>query len=188
MDSLSHAYLEERERPLILMGNANVNPTMKGTTPCPTKEIQRRIQYSDEVVMSNEARTSIICCDCGALTMKCWNRDAEGRKRDVRGLQFCHGYSCRVHCTQMKNRDRNGAINIAIRALFRPDVFNLADGKNLTNQRGRKFIYPGGQQKKKQQKEESGEMEEESGEMEEESLVMEVEWEVGSGEWGEMWQ
>ena len=90
-----------------------------------------------------DSKTSIICSDCGALTKKCCSHGPNGYPVEIRGMQFCPGRQCRLYQIQLKNRDENGAKNIVIRALFRPDIFNTGDKMNLTDRRGLKYINHG---------------------------------------------
>ena len=141
--SLYHPFLGEGELPLVLMGSAKISATIKGTRPAPTVEIQNRIKYFVNIIYTPEPRTSIICSDCGALTKKCCSHGPNGYPVEIRGMQFCPGRQCRLYQIQLKNRDENGAKNIVIRALFRPDIFNTGDKMNLTDRRRLKYINHG---------------------------------------------
>ncbi|EJK48900.1 hypothetical protein THAOC_32266, partial [Thalassiosira oceanica] len=89
------------------------------------------------------------------LTNQVYRRDCNGDDKVVRGLLASRAkarrgseLAKRLGIAQLAkcliDRDMNGAIGIVISLLFNPPIYNSADGKNLSERRGRTYIGSGG--------------------------------------------
>jgi len=136
------SYLKDGEVPLVIMGDASIPISIRGTVTAPVKYIQELFKRFCEVLYASEFRTSIICWRCGCLTSKCALRGstANGYPNICRGLLYCGGITCRLNQQQLTHRDENGLKCILISLLFRPAILQRG-GANQSLSKMRKIHY-----------------------------------------------
>ncbi len=141
---LRHPFLSHPdEDPIVGMGNAKLQASMRGTLSAPVEYVQREIRKRAVVIYADENRTSIICSDCGKLTRSVVCREGHGYPHPVRGEVHCNSITCRQNQSQIKDRDRNGYCGIAIKLIHDPSIYRRGDGQCLTKLRGRHYINNG---------------------------------------------
>lgn len=134
------SYLEDGEVPLVIMGDASVPVSIRGTITAPVKYIQELFKRFCEMIYASEFRTSIICWRCGCLTSKCALYGVDGYPDICRGLLYCGGITCRLNQQQLTHRDDNGLKCILISLLFRPAILQRG-GANRSLSKMRKIHY-----------------------------------------------
>ena len=139
------SYLDDGEVPLVIMGDASIPVSIRGTVTAPVKYIQELFKRFCEMIYASEFRTSIICSQCGCLTSKCALRGitANGYPNICRGLLYCGGITCRPNQQQLPHRDENGLKCILISLLFRPAILQRGGPKqSLSKMRKIHYISP----------------------------------------------
>ena len=100
-----HPYLNDGEVPLVIMGDASIPVSIRGTRTAPVLYIQSLFRRFCEVIPANEFRTTITCSWCGCIIHKVASHGARGYPIESRGLQFCGGLTCRLAQNPLHHRD-----------------------------------------------------------------------------------